>query len=63
MTWFHQIHLVLGAVSSFPAVQEAVNRSCEFQLNNFALYYFNAIGHKSSPSYHPTNQDVSAAAA
>jgi len=41
-----------------PAVQEAVNRSCEFQLNDSAMYYFNAIDRMSSPSYLPTNQDI-----
>jgi len=60
VTWFYHTHLILGAVSSFPAVQEAVIRSREFQLNNSAstIHYFNAIEHKSLPSYCPTNQDI-----
>ena len=41
MTWFYHIHLIRSAVSSFPAVQEVVNRSREFRLNNLAVYYFN----------------------
>jgi guanine nucleotide-binding protein subunit alpha len=40
------------------AVQEAVNRSREFQLNDSAVYYFNAIERMSSPSYLPTDQDI-----
>ncbi|KIM45751.1 hypothetical protein M413DRAFT_442360 [Hebeloma cylindrosporum] len=41
-----------------PAVQEAVRRSREFQLNDSAVYYFNAIDRMSSPSYLPTDQDI-----
>ena len=41
-----------------PAVQEAVNRSREFQLNDSAVYYFSAIERMSSPSYLPTDQDI-----
>jgi hypothetical protein len=39
-------------------MQEAVHRSCEFQLSDLAVYYFNAINRMSSPSYHPTEQDI-----
>jgi len=39
-------------------VQEAVNRSREFQLNDSAVYYFNAIDRMSSPSYLPTDRDI-----
>ena len=41
-----------------PAVQEAVRRSREFQLNDSAVYYFNAIDRMSLPSYLPTDQDI-----
>ncbi|KAF4620709.1 hypothetical protein D9613_000009 [Agrocybe pediades] len=41
-----------------PAVQEAIRRSREFQLNDSAVYYFNAIDRMSSPQYLPTDQDI-----
>ena len=40
------------------AVKEAVRRSREFQLNDSAVYYFNAIDRMSSPGYTPTDQDI-----
>ncbi|KAF8965653.1 heterotrimeric G protein alpha subunit B [Flammula alnicola] len=40
------------------AVQEAVRRSREFQLNDSAVYYFNSIDRMASPSYMPTDQDI-----
>lgn len=40
------------------SVQEAVRRSREFQLNDSAVYYFNAIDRMASPSYLPTDQDI-----
>ena len=39
-------------------MQEAVRCLREFQLNNSAMYYFNAIGRMSLPSYLPTDQDI-----
>lgn len=41
-----------------PGVQEAVRRSREFQLNDSAVYYFNAIDRMASPAYLPTDQDI-----
>jgi len=41
-----------------PAVHEAVRRSREFQLNDSAIYYFNAIDRMCQPSYQPTDQDI-----
>ena len=41
-----------------PAMQEAVRRSREFQLNDSAVYYFNAINHMLLPSYLPTDQNI-----
>ncbi|KZS98646.1 heterotrimeric G protein alpha subunit B [Sistotremastrum niveocremeum HHB9708] len=41
-----------------PAVKEAVRRAREFQLNDSAVYYFNAIDRMASPSYMPTDQDI-----
>jgi guanine nucleotide-binding protein G(i) subunit alpha len=41
-----------------PAVSEAVRRAREFQLNDSAVYYFNAIERMASPSYLPTDQDI-----
>ena len=41
-----------------PSIQEAVRRSREFQLNDSAVYYFNAIDRMASPSYLPTDQDI-----
>ena len=40
------------------SVQDAVRRSREFQLNDSAIYYFNAIDRMASPSYLPTDQDI-----
>ena len=41
-----------------PAVKEAVRRSREFQLNDSAVYYFNAIDRMASSGYTPTDQDI-----
>ncbi|KAF9050580.1 G protein alpha-subunit [Panaeolus papilionaceus] len=41
-----------------PAIQTAVSRAREFQLNDSATYYFNSIDRMSSPSYLPTDQDI-----
>ncbi|OBZ70966.1 Guanine nucleotide-binding protein subunit alpha [Grifola frondosa] len=41
-----------------PGVKEAVRRSREFQLNDSAVYYFNAIDRMSSSVYLPTDQDI-----
>jgi len=41
-----------------PAVQEAVRRAREFQLNDSAVYYFNSIDRMSQSSYTPTDQDI-----
>ncbi|KAG6835009.1 hypothetical protein H0H93_005652 [Arthromyces matolae] len=40
------------------AIKEAVSRSREFQLNDSAIYYFNAIDRMSAPNYLPTDQDI-----
>jgi guanine nucleotide-binding protein subunit alpha len=39
-------------------VKEAVRRSREFQLNDSAVYYFNAIDRMCGPGYMPTDQDI-----
>jgi len=39
-------------------VREAVRRSREFQLNDSAVYYFNAIDRMAAPGYLPTDQDI-----
>ena len=39
-------------------MQEAVCRSREFQLNDSAVHYFNAIDRMSLHSYFPTDQDI-----
>jgi len=41
-----------------PGIQEAFNRSSEFQLNDSAEYYFKALDRISRPDYNPTVQDV-----
>jgi guanine nucleotide-binding protein subunit alpha len=41
-----------------PAVREAMRRSREFQLNDSAVYYFNAIDRMASSAYLPTDQDI-----
>jgi hypothetical protein len=40
------------------SVKEAVRRSREFQLNDSAVYYFNAIDRMASVGYMPTDQDI-----
>jgi guanine nucleotide-binding protein G(i) subunit alpha len=39
-------------------VKEAVRRSREFQLNDSAVYYFNAIDRMAQEDYVPTDQDI-----
>ena len=41
-----------------PAIKEAVRRSREFQLNDSAVYYFNAIDRMAASNYLPTDQDI-----
>jgi guanine nucleotide-binding protein subunit alpha len=41
-----------------PGVQEAVHRAREFQLNDSATYYFNALDRMAAPNYTPTDQDI-----
>ena len=41
-----------------PGVKEAVSRSREFQLNDSAVYYFNAIDRMAAANYMPTDQDI-----
>jgi guanine nucleotide-binding protein G(i) subunit alpha len=41
-----------------PGVREAVRRSREFQLNDSAVYYFNAMDRMAAPGYLPTDQDI-----
>jgi guanine nucleotide-binding protein G(i) subunit alpha len=41
-----------------PAIREAVRRSREFQLNDSATYYFNAMDRMCSPGFMPTDQDI-----
>ncbi|KAG6888457.1 Guanine nucleotide-binding protein subunit alpha [Termitomyces sp. Mi166 len=41
-----------------PAIREAVSRSREFQLNDSAIYYFNAMDRMSTADYLPTDQDI-----
>lgn len=40
------------------AVHEAVARSREFQLNDSAVYYFNALDRMTTPGYIPNDQDI-----
>ncbi|KAJ7620971.1 heterotrimeric G protein alpha subunit B [Roridomyces roridus] len=41
-----------------PGVQEAVRNSREFQLNDSAVYYFDAIDRMAEQDYMPTDQDI-----
>lgn len=41
-----------------PAVNEAVLRSCELQLNDSASYYFSEMDRIAAPDYLPTDQDI-----
>lgn len=41
-----------------PGVQECFLRSREYQLNDSAAYYLNALDRISLPNYVPTQQDV-----
>jgi len=54
----HDIADTLSSLWCNPAVQEAVQRSCQFQVNYSAVYYFNSIECMASPSYLPTNWDI-----
>ena len=48
----------LIALNDDPAVQAALRRSNEFQLNDSASYFFSSILRISSPSFLPTDQDI-----
>lgn len=48
----------LKALWRDPAVQQAVRRSREFQLNDSAVYYFNSIDRMAQGGYMPTDQDI-----
>lgn len=41
-----------------PGVQHCFSRSREYQLNDSAAYYLNALDRISQPDYIPTQQDV-----
>ncbi|KIK53956.1 hypothetical protein GYMLUDRAFT_88288 [Collybiopsis luxurians FD-317 M1] len=41
-----------------PAVKEVIRRSKEYQLNDSAVYYLNAVDRISLPDYLPTDQDI-----
>lgn len=41
-----------------PNVKDAVRRAREFQLNDSAVYYFNAINRMAAADYLPTDQDI-----
>ncbi|KDQ21216.1 hypothetical protein BOTBODRAFT_99153 [Botryobasidium botryosum FD-172 SS1] len=41
-----------------PSVRDAVKRSREFQLNDSAVYFFNALDRMAAPNYLPTDQDI-----
>jgi guanine nucleotide-binding protein G(i) subunit alpha len=41
-----------------PGIKEAIRRSCKFQLNNSAVYYFNSIERMAATNYIPTDQDI-----
>ena len=41
-----------------PGLQECVARSREYQLNDSASYYLNALDRTSQPGYVPTQDDV-----
>ncbi|EGG18218.1 G-protein subunit alpha 1 [Cavenderia fasciculata] len=48
----------IKALWSDPGIQTAFTRSSEFQLNDSAAYYFDAIERISKPDYLPTEPDV-----
>lgn len=48
----------IKALWSDPAVKSAFSRSSEFQLNDSAGYYFDAVDRLIQPDYVPTEQDV-----
>lgn len=41
-----------------PSIQEAYNRSSEFQINDSALYFFNRLDQIAEPKYVPNVQDI-----
>ncbi|TGZ73113.1 hypothetical protein CRM22_001714 [Opisthorchis felineus] len=53
-----ELSLALMRLWCDPGVQTAVSRSREFQLNDSASYYLNAVERLSDPNYIPSEQDV-----
>ncbi|KAG5735552.1 Guanine nucleotide-binding protein subunit alpha [Termitomyces sp. T112] len=54
----HDVSEAVRTLWRDPAIKEAVSRSREFQLNDSAIYYFNAIERMSKSNYLPTDQDI-----
>ncbi|KNZ76090.1 Guanine nucleotide-binding protein subunit alpha [Termitomyces sp. J132] len=54
----HDVSEAVRTLWRDPAIKEAVSRSREFQLNDSAIYYFNAIERMSKSNYSPTDQDI-----
>ncbi|KAF9925503.1 guanine nucleotide-binding protein subunit alpha [Linnemannia zychae] len=54
----HEVAVAIQNLWLDPNVQQAFSRSREYQLNDSAKYYFDAIDRIAKPSYLPTDQDV-----
>jgi guanine nucleotide-binding protein subunit alpha len=54
----HNITVAVKALWQDSGVQEAFSRSREYQLNDSASYYFEAIDRIGDPEFMPTDQDV-----
>ncbi|KAF9275899.1 guanine nucleotide-binding protein subunit alpha [Mortierella alpina] len=54
----HEVAVAVQNLWVDPNVQEAFQRSREYQLNDSAKYYFDSIDRIAKPNYVPTDQDV-----
>ncbi|KAF9580668.1 guanine nucleotide-binding protein subunit alpha [Lunasporangiospora selenospora] len=54
----HEVAVAIQNLWVDPNVQQAFQRSREYQLNDSAQYYFDSVSRIAKPSYVPTDQDV-----
>ncbi|KIY65328.1 heterotrimeric G protein alpha subunit B [Cylindrobasidium torrendii FP15055 ss-10] len=52
------VYTALVGLRDDPAVQQAIERSREFQLNDSAVYYFSSLERINAPGWLPTDQDI-----
>lgn len=54
----YELGMIMKRLWSDAGVQACFLRSREYQLNDSAAYYLNALDRISAPNYRPTQQDV-----